>query len=77
MREVLGEVEHSWSKPSGTRWLLQGIIVFLADWVPLLACVGMVISLLLQYTFGERTFQFGDLLLPVIVMVMIMVIGRI
>jgi hypothetical protein len=74
MTEVLGQVEHSWSKPSGIRWLIQETIIFLADWVPLLACGAMGISLLWQYTVGERTFQWGDLLLPVIVMVMVMIV---
>ncbi len=74
MMEVLGQVEHSWSKPSGTRRLLQGTIIFLADWVPLLACGGMGISLLWQYTMNSRPFNWGDLLLPLVVMIMVMII---
>src|SRR5262249_53555505 len=38
INDVLGQVERSWSKPSGTRRLVQSAIVILADWVPLLAC---------------------------------------
>jgi hypothetical protein len=74
MIDVLGQVEHSWSKPSGIGWFLQGTIILLADWVPLLACGAMGISLLWRYTVGERTFQWGDLLLPVVVMVMVMIV---
>jgi energy-coupling factor transporter ATP-binding protein EcfA2 len=74
MSEVLGRVEHSWSKPSGTRRLMQAAIVFLADWIPLLACGGMGVSLLWQYTMGGRTFAWGDLFLPFIVMLMVMIV---
>ncbi len=74
MSEVLGRVEHSWSKPTGTRRLVQMAIVFLADWIPLLACGGMGVSLLWQYTMGGRTFVWGDLFLPFIVMLMVMIV---
>ena len=74
MIEVLGQVEHSWSKPTGVRRVVQGTILVLADWVPLLACGAMGTSLLWQYTMGSREFRWGDLLLPVMVMVMVLII---
>jgi hypothetical protein len=74
MSEILSRVEHSWSKPTGTRQLIQVVIVFLADWLPLLACGVMGVSLLWQYTVSGRNFALGDLLLPLIVMFMVMVV---
>jgi hypothetical protein len=74
MSDVLGQVEHSWTKPSGLRWFLQGTIVLLADWVPLLACGGMGVVLLFQYIVSGREFHWGDLLLPLVVVVMVMVV---
>ena len=74
MTDVLSQVEHSWSKPTGTRRFLQAAMVLLADWVPLLACAGMGVRLLWQYTMQDRHFQFSDLLLPFVVMVMVMIV---
>src|SRR5436190_2072036 len=39
--EVLGQVEHQWSRPTGFRYWLQGAIVLLADWLPLLTLGGV------------------------------------
>jgi hypothetical protein len=33
--EVLGQVEHGWSRPTGTRYVAQKAIGLLADWLPL------------------------------------------
>jgi energy-coupling factor transporter ATP-binding protein EcfA2 len=74
MIEVLGQVEHTWSKPSGVRRFLQGTIISLADWVPLVACAAMGTSLLWQYMYVGREFHLSDLFLPVMVMVMVMIV---
>lgn len=71
--EVLGQIEHSWSQPRGVRRWLQTTLVILADWLPILACGFMAVLLIWQYTMDQRAFAWGDLLLPALVMVMVMV----
>jgi hypothetical protein len=44
--EVLGRVEHEWTQPTGVRRWLQGVVVFLADWLPavtLIAALGWLV----------------------------------
>lgn len=74
MIEVLGQVEHSWSKPTGLRRLIQAILVFLCDWVPLLSFGGMGVILLWRYVYEGREFHWGDLLVPAIVMVIMLMV---
>ncbi|MCI0741150.1 MAG: GTPase domain-containing protein [Gemmataceae bacterium] len=74
MVEILSRVEHSWSKPAGWRWLVQSTIILMADWVPMLAAGAMGLVLLWGYTMGGRTFGWGDLLLPLVVMIMVVVV---
>ena len=74
LADVLGQVEQIWSRPSGARRWFQAIIIFLADWLPLLAIGGMGLVLLWQYIVDQRPFAWGDLLLPVAVMVMMIVV---
>jgi hypothetical protein len=72
--EVLQHVEHEWAKPSGLRRLLQAIIIFLADWLPLLAFGGMATILLWQYTNESRDFAWNHLLLPPMVALVVMIL---
>ena len=37
MIEVLGAIQHTWSKPKGLRRVFQAIFIPLADWLPMLA----------------------------------------
>lgn len=71
---VLEKVEREWARPSGARRFLQGTLVFLADWLPLLSFGAMGTILLWQYTMEGRTFLWGDLLLPVMVVLMVMIV---
>lgn len=72
--DVLAQVERDWARPKGARRLLQGVLVFLADWLPILAFGAMGTILLWQYTMEGRTFAWGDLLLPAMVVVMVILI---
>ncbi len=45
--ETLDQVEREWSAPTGLRRWLQSGIVFLADWLPLLVLLHMVIGIFL------------------------------
>jgi energy-coupling factor transporter ATP-binding protein EcfA2 len=74
MVEVLGQIETTWSHPTGLKRIAQALIIFLADWLPLVACGTMVTKLLWDYTMENRTFNMGDLLLPGVVMVLVVVI---
>src|SRR5207253_2664547 len=37
LSEVLHRVERQWSEPTGSRRVIQGVLVFLTDWLPLAA----------------------------------------
>jgi hypothetical protein len=47
--EVLGQVQDEWARPTGVRRWLQGSIVVLADWLPLLALFSACGVLLWRY----------------------------
>ena len=78
MIEVITKVERTWSEPSGARWWLQKGIIFLADWLPGLACATMGTILLWQYTMFEppnhRSFTWSDLLQPLAVVFFVLVV---
>jgi hypothetical protein len=48
LTEVLDQVEKEWTRPTGLRRLVQGGLVFLADWVPPLALLAALLNLLEQ-----------------------------
>jgi hypothetical protein len=67
--EVLTEVEQQWSRPTGLRWLIQGVIRFLGNVLPpvaLLASAGLVVW---QNTMdaNHRFEGWSELLKPVLV----------
>lgn len=74
MVEVLGQIETTWSHPTGFKRALQGMIIFLADWLPFAAAATMVTILLWGYTMRDRAFNWGDLVLPAVVMVFVVVL---
>jgi energy-coupling factor transporter ATP-binding protein EcfA2 len=46
LTEVLDQVEREWTRPTGLRRVVQGTLVFLADWVPPLALLAALLNLL-------------------------------
>jgi hypothetical protein len=74
--EVLGQVERQWARPTGPRRWLQGGIVFLADWLPSVTLLGTCIWLLYQWIIPTpaRTFALGDLALPIIAVLAVLVL---
>ncbi len=78
LNEVLGQVEKQWSRPTGVRRYVQGTIVFLADWVPLLALLSALVFLLWRIFDvsgkGDYHFQWSDIMLPVVVVLAVLVI---
>ncbi len=71
---VIAEVEREWSNPTGARRLLQRAITLAANWVPLLAFGAMGTVLLWDYTMKERVFNWTDLLLPAVVLLLTLVL---
>jgi hypothetical protein len=49
LNEVLHKVEQQWTRPKGARLAFQNIIVFLADWLPLLALLAAALNLLWRW----------------------------
>jgi tRNA U34 5-carboxymethylaminomethyl modifying GTPase MnmE/TrmE len=72
--EVLGQVERQWARPSGPRRWLQAGLVFLSDWLPSVTLLGACIWLLYQYFMQGRSFGPGDLLLPLIAVLAVLVL---
>jgi hypothetical protein len=76
MIDILSEVEREWSNPTGIKsWLQRGIIV-VANWLPVLGFGAMGTLLLWDYTMSEprRVFNWTDLLLPAVVVLLILVL---
>lgn len=72
--EILKKVEQQWSNPTGTRRAVQSTVILLADWLPSIALLGTCVLLLWQYTMQNRAFDRGDLVLPFIVVIVVLVI---
>lgn len=80
LTEVLDHVEKQWTRPTGVRRLLQGTLVFLADWVPPLALLAALFNLLWRVFDPQgRGYQVHwlDALLPLIVLLVVLVILQI
>jgi energy-coupling factor transporter ATP-binding protein EcfA2 len=75
--EVLQEVEAKWSRPKGVRSWFNTILVFLADWLPLVVFLAALVNLLWHYfdPMGKG-YQTGwvDVFLPVIVLLIVLII---
>ncbi len=74
MRDVLDRVERSWSQPTGVRRLIQNSLIFLADWLPIVSVGGMATWLLWEYIYSQREFHLGELFMPLVVVVMVMIV---
>jgi hypothetical protein len=74
--EVLGQIEHQWSRPTGVRYFVQNLIILLADWLPLLTLAGVAGVLLWGYTVQDppRRFEWGDLFLLFTSVLMVLII---
>src|SRR4029077_18088809 len=49
LNEVLHKVEQQWTRPKGTRLAFQSIVVFMADWLPLVALFVAALNLLWRF----------------------------
>jgi hypothetical protein len=74
MIEVISQVEREWSSPTGARRWLQWVIIQVANWLPLLSFAAMGTILLWDYTMNQRVFNWSDLLLPAVVLLLTLVL---
>ena len=72
--EVLDQIERRLARPTGPKRWLHGGLVWLANQLPLIALLAVAVLLLWDYTVRERRFEWGDLLLPVVVVFIVLVI---
>jgi hypothetical protein len=75
--EALNEVEQRWTQPTGQRKLLQGVLILLANWVPLLALLGACGLLLWRIIMQDYTPGLRDLWMPAIVLLVVLVIFQV
>jgi hypothetical protein len=75
LTEVLGRVEHEWARPVGVRRWLQAGVVFLADWLPLVALLGGL-AVPLWRLFMDPNYQLAltHFLLPLAVLLTVLVL---
>jgi hypothetical protein len=78
LSEILSVIERTWTQPRGMRSVVQGVVVFLANWLPpiaLLAASGVFLAKAFNL-WGDREhhFQWIDALLPLIVLIVVLVI---
>jgi hypothetical protein len=74
--EVLQQVEEMWTRPSGVRHVVQGVLVFLANWVPMLALLAALVNLLLRYfdPWDKKwEVHLSDILLPGVVLLVVLI----
>jgi hypothetical protein len=75
LSEVLGKVEHEWTKPRGPRRWVQCLVIFLADWLPLVALLAAA-AVPLWRVFNETGYHLGlsDVFMPLLVVLLVLII---
>jgi hypothetical protein len=73
LTEVLGKVEHEWARPTGVRRIVQGIIVLLADWLPLVAFLAALAVPLWHYFVSNTLPNMSQFLLPFVVLLLVLI----
>jgi len=51
--QVMGQIETVWTKPTGVKRFVQGTVIFLANYLPILTFVAMVVLLVGRYVWPE------------------------
>jgi hypothetical protein len=75
LSETLQHVEKQWHSPTGARRVVQGVLVFLADWLPLASLLGSIGVLLWRYFYQDQTnMTLGTFFLPLGVMLGVLVV---
>jgi energy-coupling factor transporter ATP-binding protein EcfA2 len=74
LTEVLGQVEHQWARPTGLRRWVQGGVVLLADWLPLVALLAAIAVPLWRFFLYDVPLGLTHFLIPFIVLVSVLVL---
>jgi hypothetical protein len=75
--DTLRQLEHEWTNPSGGRGFFQMLLIFLADWLPLVALFGGFLRPLFLYfdIYGSgQPVHFSDFLLPFVLLLAVLII---
>ncbi len=76
--DVLGQVEAQWSRPTGMRRIVQGVIVWLTDWLPPLALLAAIVNLLWRFFNPNNVpgseVHTTDVLLPFVVVLAVLIV---
>jgi hypothetical protein len=76
--DILQEVERQWASPTGVRRWVQAILVFAADWLPLLSLLAALLVLLWRFfdpmSRGYPTPEPFHIVLPFIIMLVVLVV---
>jgi hypothetical protein len=77
LTEVLDKVEKQWTRPTGSRRVVQGTLVILGDWLPLLAFI-VALGIQLWRFFGVSGVEYkigvADFLVPLLVLLGVLLI---
>jgi hypothetical protein len=71
--EVLDRIEQQWVKPTGARGWFQSGVIWLANQLPLITLLGTAIFLLWQYMMAGRSFTLGEILLPFVAVLLVLI----
>jgi hypothetical protein len=74
LAEVLGQVEHQWSEPTGPRRWVQTLVVFLANWLPLIVLVAAAAVPLYRYFVEDYPPALMHFLMPVFVVLLVLIV---
>jgi hypothetical protein len=77
LSEILAQVEKNWARPRGARAAVQGVLVWLANWLPPLALLAALVNLLWRFFDPQKVgyqVQLADTLLPLAVVLVVLII---
>lgn len=72
--DALGQVEREWSQPTGSRRLLRGGLVVLANIVPELTFVGTVLLLMWRLVMKDQPLSLGTVLVPFVLTLAVLMV---
>jgi hypothetical protein len=79
LTEVLDQVEKQWTRPTGVRRVVQGTVIFLANWLPPVVLIAALVNLLARFfeLWGRWEGKWLDVFMPFIVVLVVLLILQI
>jgi hypothetical protein len=78
LSEVLQQVEAEWTRPTGFRRFLHGTVIWMANWLPLLALLASLIALLWRLFYQQpEHFNPYEMLVPLVVLLVVLIVMHI